>query len=222
MANIKKCLYCAQPFDIDTEEFVKPNKVRYAHKLCSENFQNRMAETSFSQEGSGSPKKEVKCYYCGEKFFLEDAKWRMARINRYAHESCFLENSSEDDKYIDMIYEVLKKNGIDYTFFKCERQRVKFVKEGYTNKGIAFSLQYFYEVQKGEKGKANGGIGIVPYVYDQATRYYIAKFQEQERIRKQSLEKEEKKEVGAITVRRAAPKKKGSHTYELTSIEEGE
>lgn len=217
MANIKKCLYCGQPFDIDKEEFVKPNKVRYAHRSCSEEFQEKSSSLVLKEEEVKVPKKEVKCYYCGEKFFLEDGPWRMARINRYAHESCFLKNRTEDDKYIDLIYDVLRRNQVQYVFFKCEKQRIKFVKEGYTNKGIAFSLQYFYEVQKGEKGKANGGIGIVPYVYEQATRYYIAKFQEQERIKKQSLGEGERKEVGQVVVNNLNKKVK-KKTFNLDDI----
>ena len=34
------------------------------------------------------------------------------------------------------------------------------------------ALHYFYEIKGGDKSKANGGIGIIPYVYKDAYNYY--------------------------------------------------
>lgn len=34
------------------------------------------------------------------------------------------------------------------------------------------SLRYFYEIKHGDKTKANGGIGIIPYIYPEAAEYY--------------------------------------------------
>ena len=34
------------------------------------------------------------------------------------------------------------------------------------------ALVYFYEIKGGDKSKANGGIGIVPYVYQNAYNYF--------------------------------------------------
>lgn len=42
----------------------------------------------------------------------------------------------------------------------------------YTYSGIRRTLQYFYEVKKNPIEKSNGGIGIVPWVYEDAKRYY--------------------------------------------------
>ena len=42
----------------------------------------------------------------------------------------------------------------------------------YTYSGIKRTLQYFYEVKGNSIEKSNGGIGIVPWVYDEAKRYY--------------------------------------------------
>ena len=44
----------------------------------------------------------------------------------------------------------------------------------YTYTGIHKSLTYFYEIKGNDASKANGGIGIVPYVYKQAQDYYFA------------------------------------------------
>ena len=47
------------------------------------------------------------------------------------------------------------------------------IQYGYTFSGILGTLVYWYEVKQAQIDKANGGIGIVPYVYDQAKEYYM-------------------------------------------------
>ena len=42
----------------------------------------------------------------------------------------------------------------------------------YTYSGIQKALYYHYEIKGGDKSKANGGIGIVPYVYKDAYNYH--------------------------------------------------
>jgi len=44
----------------------------------------------------------------------------------------------------------------------------------YSYSCIHKSLTYFYEIKGNDVSKANGGIGIVPYVYKQALDYYYA------------------------------------------------
>lgn len=45
-------------------------------------------------------------------------------------------------------------------------------KNHYTYSGIHKALIYHFEIKKGDISKANGGIGIVEYVYQQAHDYY--------------------------------------------------
>lgn len=42
----------------------------------------------------------------------------------------------------------------------------------YTYSGIKRTLEYFYEIKGNSTAKANGGIGIVPWVYEEAKRYF--------------------------------------------------
>ena len=51
----------------------------------------------------------------------------------------------------------------------------------FTYSGIHKSLTYFFEVKGNSIEKANGGIGIVPYVYQQAYRYYYALWEAQQK-----------------------------------------
>ena len=42
----------------------------------------------------------------------------------------------------------------------------------YTYSGIRRTLEYFYDIKKNDISKANGNIGIVPWIYEEAKRYY--------------------------------------------------
>ena len=44
----------------------------------------------------------------------------------------------------------------------------------YTHSGILKALIYFFEIKGNSIDKANGGIGIVPYVYKDAYNYYYS------------------------------------------------
>ena len=56
---------------------------------------------------------------------------------------------------------------------KAIRQINKYVREyGYTYQGIMYSLIWYYEIEKNSISMANHGIGIVPYVYNDAKDYY--------------------------------------------------
>lgn len=41
-----------------------------------------------------------------------------------------------------------------------------------TYKGIYLSLKYWYDVKKNGIERSNGGIGIVPYIYKEASAYW--------------------------------------------------
>ena len=47
---------------------------------------------------------------------------------------------------------------------------------GYSYSGMLKSLKYWYEVKKESKDKANRGIGIIPFIYDDCREYYYRLF----------------------------------------------
>lgn len=51
----------------------------------------------------------------------------------------------------------------------------KFLNEGMTLKGMTNSLIYFYEIKKNSIEKSNNGIGIIPWVYEEAQQYFNKK-----------------------------------------------
>ena len=63
----------------------------------------------------------------------------------------------------------------DYVNPRVRKQINTFIEEyQYTYSGIRKSLVYFFEVKGNPIERANGGIGIVPYVYKDAYNYYYS------------------------------------------------
>lgn len=115
----------------------------------------------------------VKCLVCGEKFdrLLEPCE-KIGR--RYAHENCYnnwTEETKTEESYGKKIFELLKeKSNGNYDFLKINRQKKKLLSEGCTNEGIYKSLDYWYNVKN---NVYKDTIGIVPYIYKEAERYFL-------------------------------------------------
>lgn len=123
----------------------------------------------------------VLCRTCGKYFDTEaipKEDWIMPSKGWYYHTQCYNDwkkaQDPSDDDWVLYIYDFLARDlKVSYNYHMCEAQRKKFIKENkYTNKGIYFSLKYFYEIKHNSWDKGNGGIGIIPYVYKDATEYW--------------------------------------------------
>ena len=118
----------------------------------------------------------------------------------------------KDKKYCML----LCRERYDYTVFN-------FIKKGYTPKGIYFSVRYQYEVNHGDPKKSEGGIGIVPHIYQNCSAYWQKRENEFKdicsRIEKQMQEIKEKKVKEVAYVQRDRKKKK---LLSLSDIMEGE
>ena len=68
--------------------------------------------------------------------------------------------------------ELLKEDFISPRVRKQIKQYTEEYK--YTYSGIRKALFYFYEIKGNDKTKANGSIGIVPYVYKESYNYYYS------------------------------------------------
>lgn len=129
----------------------------------------------------------VTCRVCKEKFDTNDQSidWIMPSRNWYYHKKCYEQWISavsqdanfSDDEWAMFIYDYLKHDvHLDYDYHMIEAQRKKMLRENkMTSKGIYFALRYFYDIKHGDKEKAHGGIGIVPYVYNESAKYWISR-----------------------------------------------
>lgn len=129
---------------------------------------------------------KVKCIYCGVTFDRDKLPFIQVSQRRYAHQECSLteeqkKNKEEQDK-IDLDNYIMQLFKIDYVDARIRKQIKQYREEyNYTYSGIRKALVYFYEVKGNPIEKANGGIGIVPYVYQNAYNYYLALWQAQQK-----------------------------------------
>lgn len=172
-----KCYYCGEYFDANKEECGKVNANRYAHKKCGDEHGWEKNSTPIRAE---KDRAQVKCLYCNKLFYKDDVPYKQVG-RRYAHLSCYEEYHDPDDDYIGKIYEIVKEVfGSAYNYWAIEGMRAKMLRDGITNKEIYQSLYYWYKVKGSSTAKANGNIGIVPYIVDDANDYFkeIEKYSE--------------------------------------------
>ena len=121
----------------------------------------------------------VTCVYCGKKFDRDKLPYQAVSARRYAHIECFKQEEAkqkkiEQDKTNLEAY-IMKIFGETYINDRVRKQINTFIQEyDYTYSGIHKALTYFFEVKGNSIEKANGGIGIVPYVYKDAYNYYYS------------------------------------------------
>jgi len=118
----------------------------------------------------------VKCLYCGETFDTNVEPFVKPNATRYAHQKCAEEhekNMTQEDIEEVALYDYIKKiYGKHYNFMLIKKQIEKFKKQGYSCRGMRLSLQWFYEVKGNSIQDSNGGIGIIPYVFEDAKKYF--------------------------------------------------
>lgn len=170
----------------------------------------------------------VTCRVCKQKFdkskLEENVDWVMPSRNWYYHKKCYDDwksTTTRDDKdWVSLIYDFLAHDlKVHYDYHLCEGQRKKFITgKKYTNKGIYFALKYFYEIKHGDWTKANGGIGIVPYVYNESMEYWVLQEQKSNgilaAIEKQIQERANRKVI-KINRKKTTAKK---NRFDLNSI----
>lgn len=159
----------------------------------------------------------------------------MPSKNWYYHLDCYktwvdgkkgykdITSTSSQETYLENIkYYLYKELKMSVDFAKLSSQLKNFLKQGYTLKGILFTLVYFYDIKKGDIDRAHGGIGIVPFIYEEAKQYWI----EQSSLRHNILDQiekqmQERRERETIIVKRNNRKKKIiSHLDEIGELED--
>ena len=172
MAHIVTCPYCRIRFDRDKEEYVLVSARRYAHAACM--LREAEKNPNYVKKEIIDPNDSVVCAYCKKPMSKKDEDCVMVGNNKYVHKSCQeLENQREKtdrEKLEEYIKELFQ---ISYIEPRVKAQIKKYVEEyNYTYSGMQKALYYHYEIKGGDKSKANGGIGIVPYVYQNAYNYF--------------------------------------------------
>lgn len=129
----------------------------------------------------------VICKVCGERFDRDVVQAVKVGARRYAHQTCFPTGEivplpQKDPDLVELEEYITKLLGKDYNQARVKKQIKDFKEENhFSYSGILKSLVYFYEVKGNSIDKANGGIGIVPFVYQDAYNYYYDLFMAQSR-----------------------------------------
>jgi hypothetical protein len=105
-------------------------------------------------------------------------------------------------------------------FSKIESQWRAFTKpeRKMTPKGIYFALRYYYEVQKGDKEKALGGIGIVANIYNDAAKYWVDLENRKAGTLEAIIEQIKSREVRPIQTFVRTEKKKDKSKFSLNDV----
>ena len=148
----------------------------------------------------------------------ENIDWIQPSKGWYYHKECYetwKAAPATDEEWVLMIFDFLARDlKVNYNYFLCKQQIENFWKKQKINpKGIYFSLKYFYEVKKNPWEKGHGGIGIVPYVFDDAKAYWI-----QQEQKKRGFMKQMEQQAKERTIVHVSRTERRREKYDLDSI----
>lgn len=116
---------------------------------------------------------KVKCKYCGQYFNRNAEPFVEVGGRRYAHAACAETLSQEERDYLELEKYIKQLFGINTLTARIKRQIADYKEQyNYSYSGMQKTLYWWFELKKNSLDKANNGIGIVPYVYQDACDYY--------------------------------------------------
>ena len=117
--------------------------------------------------------RKLKCPECGT---YNDKENTVYHNSKYYCKICFENKQKEAQDYKNLVAYICELYQIEAPTGWMLKQ-IKDYKEqfNFTYRGIKTTLHYFYEIQEGNSVEDSMGIGIVPFVYDEAKRFYIEK-----------------------------------------------
>ena len=174
MAHPVKCYYCQETFDRDKVAYVKPSSRRYGHAKCY--LREKAKNPNIKTLEVFDPADIVECFVCKKPINKKVDKYKQFSNGKYAHLTCAeVEEKREKTDSEKLDNYIMEMFDWDYVHPRVKRQISNFIEEyNFTYSGILKSLKYFYEVKGNSLEKSNGGIGIVPYIYQDAYNYYYA------------------------------------------------
>ncbi|PAC96352.1 hypothetical protein [Bacillus paralicheniformis] len=131
--------------------------------------------------------RRVKCPYCETYLDKNDA---IPYKKRYYHQNCFdtwkmeAEHRKELIKYICELYKIDAPTGMMLKQIKEFQEEYK-----YKLKGIELALRYFHETL-GNPVREGDGLGIVPFIYEEAKADYLQKKAIEESVEKAKKHKQ--------------------------------
>lgn len=131
----------------------------------------------------------VKCPYCEKQLSKEEA---FEHKKKYYHEKCFNEWQQEKEHRQQLIDYICKLYRIEVPTGMILKQIKDFQTDyKYKLKGMELALRYFHETL-GNPVQQGSGIGIIPFVYEDAKRHYIMKMKVEESLKQNENDIEKK------------------------------
>lgn len=114
--------------------------------------------------------RKVKCPVCG---FYNHKEETIYHQKRYYCKACYENKTKEANNYKSLIeyicnlYEINAPTGFMLTQIKNFKDEYN-----YTYKGMELTLDYFYNVKTNNCPDVDKGLGIIPYVYEEAKKFF--------------------------------------------------
>lgn len=145
---------------------------RYAHASCA--LRQKEEQNSNIELEIIDPNDTVLCCFCKKPLSRSSEDCHQINNSRYAHTACKeLEDKREKTDAEKLDEYIMNLFNYDYVPPRAKKQIAQFIKEyNYTYSGMLKALVYFYEIKGGSKDDAHDGIGILPYIYNDAYNYY--------------------------------------------------
>ena len=127
----------------------------------------------------------AKCFYCGEQFDRNAEEFVAINSRRYAHKKCHElaeAGKTQDEKDYEALTNYIKKV-FSYSTIpaKISRQITDYKKQyNFTYSGMLKALVWWFNVKGNTTEGTNGGIGILPYIYNDAKTYYYGLYMAQQ------------------------------------------
>lgn len=138
--------------------------------------------------------RQVKCPRCEKKLSKSES---YPYKKRYYHPECFEEWQRESQDRKDLISYICQLYRLDAPTGMILKQIKEFKEElKYKYKGMELALRYFHETL-GNPIQERTGIGIIPFVYEDAKKHFITRMNVQESVK--NMKQEEVKVVGVVS-----------------------
>lgn len=173
----------------------------------------------------------VMCRLCKKRFDTETEEAVIIGKQSYYHKACYEDwKRNKDDAKGNMSSEFWYEAMVDYLyrdakvsldFFKVKSQWNNFIKanKDMTPKGIYFAIRYFYDIQKGNPEKAQGGIGIVKSIYNESAQYWIDRENKKAGTLEAIIEQIKSREARPVqTIQKRKEDKKDKSKWKLDDI----
>lgn len=168
------CPYCKQKFDRDKEPYALVSAKRYAHAACM--LREAEKDPKYIKREIIDPSEITKCIYCKKDLSKNSEDCVIVSEGKYAHKECVeIESKREktdQEKFEEYVIDLLE---IEYIEPRIRAQINKYINEkGYTYSGMLKAMVYYYDIKGNSKEQARKykSLGLLPYFYEDAKRYY--------------------------------------------------